>query len=63
MGTNIRWADVATLDPLRVQFAGDTISVPIDRKLDGVTLAVGDRVALMEIAPHQWAIAGKIVTA
>lgn len=63
MATNIRWADIVSLSPLRVQFAGDSIGVPIDRKLDGVTLAEGDRVALIELAPHQWVIAGKVVAA
>lgn len=61
MASNIRWADVVSLSPLRVQFAGDSAGVPVDRKLDGVTLAVGDRVALIEIAPRQWIIAGKVV--
>lgn len=63
MASNIRWADVATLNPLRIQFPGDTISVPIDRKLDGAALAVGDRVAVIELAPRQWIVAGKVVAA
>lgn len=61
MTANIRWADVTTLSPVRVQFPGDSISVPAGRKLDGVTLEVGDRVALIEIAAHQWVIVGRVV--
>lgn len=62
MASNIRWGEIATLNPLRVQFAGDQISVPVTRKLDGAALEVGDRVALIELAPRQWIIAGKVVS-
>ena len=53
---------MVTVNPLRVQFAGDTIGVPVERRLDGAALAAGDRVILIEVAPHQWIIAGKVIS-
>ena len=48
-------------DPLRVLFPGDSEGVVISYKSDGVTVAAGDRVWLIEVAAHQWVIGGKIV--
>ena len=57
----VRWAFVVDADPLRVLFPGDSEGVNITYKTEGVTVAAGDHVWLLEVAAHQWVLGGKIV--
>ena len=61
MENNVLWAFVVDADPLRVLFPGDSEGVEINYKSDGVLVAAGDRVWLLQVAAHQWVIGGKIV--
>ena len=58
---SVRWAFVVDASPLRVLFPGDSEGVLISYISDGITAAAGDHVWLLEVAPHQWMLGGKIV--
>ena len=60
-GSPVRWGFIVDANPVTVLFPGDDAGVEISYRTEGVMVAAGDHVWLIEVAAHQWMLGGKIV--
>jgi len=58
----ITWGKVTSVSPVEVRFAGDSVSLPVGFKPDGMSLSTADMVVLAKVGkPDAWVILAKYV--